>query len=51
MLHRASGFRFFGGYPIKQNEADRVCSMYGGKKNVYMMLMGKAEKQKTTWKT
>jgi hypothetical protein len=51
MLHRASDFRSFGGYPIKHNEVDGTCSMYGGKKYVYMVLMGKAGKEKTTCKT
>ena len=51
MLHSASDFRFFGGNPVTQNEVDEACSMHGGNKNVYMVLMGKAGKQKTTWKT
>jgi hypothetical protein len=46
MLHRASDFRFFGGYPIKQNEVDGSCSLYGGKKYIYIY-----DVDEKSWKT
>ena len=36
---------------IEKNGMGRVCSMYGERRGVYRVLVGKPEEKEITWKT